>query len=139
MLWEASNLTTTTDNSWGMKLRDRLKMRKGPTASIAMRKESVDEWRISLFPSSFMSSLPFQRTQFFFPLASGSSSSSGKNPVMALGRDINIPSAILIPSAYSSSSSATWFWHENRGRALGQRQTASKKVVSAVQQQRLLI
>ena len=139
MLWEASNLITITDNSWGMKLGDRLKMKKGPTASIAMRKEGVGEWRISLFPSSFMSSVPFQRTQFFFPLASGSSSSSGKNPVISLGRDINIPSPILVPSAYRSSSSATWFWHENRGRGLGQRQTASKKVVSAVQQQRLLI
>lgn len=54
----------------------------------------MENSQISLYPSSFISLLPFQ-SQFFFPFASDSSSSGGKNPVMALGRDINIPSLIL--------------------------------------------
>lgn len=49
------------------------------------------------FSSSFMPLLPFQKTLFFFPFASDSSSCGGNNLAMALGRDINIPSSIFSP------------------------------------------
>lgn len=57
----------------------------------------MENFWLSFFPSSFMPLLPFQKTQFFFPFVSDSSSCGGNNLAMALGRDINIPSSIFSP------------------------------------------
>lgn len=71
------------------------------------------------------------------PFASDSPSTGGNNPVMAVGRDINIP--FFVPSVCRSPSSATRYWHENRGRELGLDKMLQRKAVSATEQQRLLI
>lgn len=123
-----------------MKLGKRLKMKKGPTASIAMKRGEDWAWRTPgfLFFLLPLSLLPFQ-IQFFLPFATDTSSIGGKNPVVALGRDINSPFLILTPSVCRSSPSTTWYWHENRGRGLGLDKMLQRKVASAIQQQRLLI